>query len=623
MFMKSLAGIKRTMRGGDFSLADLAVYSVILLIGAIEVTHYTRTADFVSDPGYPDIARSILEQGSYQFDFLPETTLPPGFPLILALVGRFLGLSPAVLFRVIAVSATLGLIAAYEVLRRLEDRRVAAAGCLLLGSSTSFFFFNTSLIFPEMPYFLVSTLALLLALKIDNRKADGAPMVWMAGLLGVALTFAVLIRSVGIALLIGLGAWIITSFLMVPEIGRRRLRGFLFPLALGVAAQLGWSTWAQRHQILEWQLPGYPQSYLSQVKVKDGQHPELGMAQLSDIPSRVGRNLLTRTIGFGELLTRRHISAFWPSPAIFGVVILISVGLAASFRNGGQLHDWYFVWEEAIYLLWPWDYRERFLYPVVPLACLYLWRGAKVLRACSILRHKTTGACFLLGGCFLAISSAAFALRMSTFPVDIDHVRGDHLQPIVATLFWVILAVNGVTMIRFHSDRDPQQDAHPSGWRLLMARLATPLTLQFVAIPAVAILIGVGIEQQLVWGRDNLNPDITKLPSYSAIEAAEWIRANEPADRVIMAREQDLVFHYTHRRVVWFPPISDPKVLMDGIRRFHVGVLVVTHHPQSYWLPPEDACFEALLQTYGSAFHLSHRGPDYGVFEIAASPNGT
>jgi len=383
-----------------------------------------------------------------------------------------------------------------------------------------------------------------------------------------------------------------------------------------VAAQLGWSTWAQHHQILEWdQLPGYPQSYMEQLKVKDGQYPELGMASLSDIPSRVGRNMVSRTAGFGRLLARRHISPFWPSPAIAGALILVALGLATSFRKGGQLHDWYFLWHEIIFFVWPWDYRDRFIYAIVPLACLYLWRGAKVLREWSVERREAMGAWFLLVGSLLAVSSAAFVLKIATLPLDVEFARGDRLQPIAAVVFWAIVAVNGLVMMKFRFEGDTL-----AWWRRISGFV--PLGLRFVAVAALTILVGSGLLHQVVWGRENLHPDITKEPFYSEIEAAQWIRAHEPSDRVIMAREQDLVFHYTRRRVVWFPPISDPKVLMDGIRRFHVGVIVVAHHPQSYWLPPEDACFQKLLNTYQSAFHLSHQGSDYGIFEIAPDPSG-
>jgi hypothetical protein len=146
--------------------------------------------------------------------------------------------------------------------------------------------------------------------------------------------------------------------------------------------------------------------------------------------------------------------------------------------------------------------------------------------------------------------------------------------------------------------------------------LEVALPLRIVGILVLTTLVGSGLEHQLVLGRSNMNLVITQQSTYPEIAAAEWIRTHEPASRVIMARDQDMLFHYTGRRVVWFPPISDPKLLMDGIRRLGVGVLVVAHHSGSYWLPPEDVCFQSLVQAYGSAFNVVNHGPDYQVFEV-------
>jgi len=590
---------------------DLLVYAVILLIGAFQFTHYVRTSDFVSDPGYPDLAQSILERGSYQFDFLPEATLPPGFPLILAAVGRFAGLSPATLFPVLAVSTALGLLVAYELLRRVESRGLAAVACLLMGSSPSLFGVNTGLVFPEMPFFLASMLALLLALKIDSGPHGKAVIGW-ALVLGLVLALAVLIRSVGIALLIGLGTWIAASFLAAPETGWRRLRYFTIPLILGMTAQLGWSVWAQRHEALEWpQLPGYPQSYLSQLKVKDGQHPELGMASIADIPARIGRNIISRTVGFGEMLTRKHISPFWSSPAICGVLILIVVGLAYSLRNGGQLHDWYFLWGECIFLVWPWDFRERFLFPVLPLACLYLWRGLQALKECSRRAPKVVGLLAIVSGSILTSASAAFALHVATFPTEVNHARMDHVQPIASVLFWGVLVAIGFGLLLVPTS------AFEWFNRLPWPRIS--ISLRAVATLGALVIVASGIQVQVAYGRYNLHPDVTHQEFYPEIKAAQWIQANQPSGRVIMAREQDTVFHYTRRRVVWFPPISDPQVLMDGVRRFHVALLLVVHHSNSYWLPAEDVCFKRLLQAYGSLFRLIHQDGNYEIFEVLPS----
>src|SRR5271156_4105910 len=95
----------RTLKEGLLLKAvDVAVYSFIFTMGVYALTHYPHTADFMNDATYPDLARSILEHGSYQIRFLPQTTFPPAFSLILVAVGRFFGISPATMFPVVAIS---------------------------------------------------------------------------------------------------------------------------------------------------------------------------------------------------------------------------------------------------------------------------------------------------------------------------------------------------------------------------------------------------------------------------------------------------------------------------------------------------------------------------------------
>jgi 4-amino-4-deoxy-L-arabinose transferase-like glycosyltransferase len=613
------SGLIQRVRGASIpvGLVDAAVYSYLLVMGLFQLTHYFRSSDLLADATYPELARSILEHASYQIRFLPQTTLPPGLPLILALVGRFAGLTPAVLFSVIAVSATLGLIAAYEFLRRVEGRGIAAVASLLLASSPSMFIFNATVVFPEMPYLLASMLALLLAFKIDRSEYGKALIGWEL-LLGVVLAFAVLIRSVGIALLAGVFAWTVTSMLWTRPAGKRRLKRFAIPLLLGLVAQLSWGVWAHRHQTLEWQLPGFPESYLSQLKVKDGQYPELGLAHLVDIPGRVAHNAEMRSVAFWEIVTRKHVAAFWPSPAIAGVVLLIIAGLASSFLRGAQLHDWYFLGYEAIFLLWPWETRDRFLFPVVPLTCLYLWRGVKTLWRYSVQQPKISALWLGVVGSFLSFSSAAFALGITGFVAG-PSAASDKLQFMLATLFWGILAAAGIATFLFY----PRDSADRVRITRRFNRIPRSDTLLFsfrlIAILTVAALMVSGAEQIHARGRDNLNPDITEQAFYPEVEAAEWIRTHEPPDVVLMSREPEFVFHYTHRRVVWFPPISDPKVLMEGIRRYHVGVIIVARHPDSYWWPPEDVCFQSLLRAYKEDFHLSQEGPNYQIFEVKIS----
>jgi len=598
----------------------VAVYTFIFLVGVFQLTHYSHAAGFMNDVTYPDLAWSILEHGSYQVRLLPETTFPPGFPLILAAVGSVFGFSLAALYAVIAVSTTLGLIAAYELLRRVEGRALAAATSLILASSPTSFSFNTAVVYPEMSFFLMSMLALLAALKIDRAERVRSLIGWTL-LLSVTLVLAVLIRSVGVALLVGLATWTAASLLIVPEMGRRRVRRFVFPLAIGLAAQLCWSVWAHRRETLEWQLPGYPQSYISQLRVKNGHNPELGLAHLADIPDRIERNLVMRAHGFSHLLAQRNVSKFWSSPAIIGPLMLIAIGLGSSLWTGGQLYDWYFLWYEFIFMLWPWEYRDRFLIPVVPLACLYLWRGAKALKDYSVRQPRAVGAGLVLLGSFLCLSSAKFAFGINDSPVNPEHARGDHLQTVAAILFWGISTLIGFWMLTSHSSKHLHDSTGPLARFSLIVESRAPLAVRLVIVVIAAMVVS-GTMRVVAIGRYNLNHDVTEEPFYPLMKAADWIRTHEPSDSVIMAREPEFVFHFSQRRTVWFPPISDPEVLMDGIRRHHVGVILVVHQAKSYWLPAEDECFQSLLQAHPSEFHLAHQDRDTWVYEVMSPLDG-
>src|SRR5262249_9204426 len=134
---------------------------------------------------------------------------------------------------------------------------------------------------------------------------------------------------------------------------------------------------------------------------------------------------------------------------------------------------------------------------------------------------------------------------------------------------------------------------------------------------AVACVCLYGLALQLRLGAANLQRDLTKDNfNYPEIEAARWIDANSPSSAVVMARKDDVVYHYSHRRVIWFPPSRDPRMLMDGIRRHHVRYIVVHYGNDWYWRPPAEECFSLLSYAYPRAFQLVHTGPHNSIYEV-------
>jgi hypothetical protein len=105
------------------------------------------------------------------------------------------------------------------------------------------------------------------------------------------------------------------------------------------------------------------------------------------------------------------------------------------------------------------------------------------------------------------------------------------------------------------------------------------------------------------------------------IEAAQWIRAHSAPNAVVMARWEALVYHYSERRVIWFPASSDTAVLMAGIRRYHIRFIVPTEGDgDAYWMPSDRRCFGALLRAWPEMFHQIHRGPHEEIYEYSGPP---
>jgi len=382
MLALGLAGLKR-QRASLITwptVVDLIVVGFLLGQGILAFCLSIRSDDvFAGDTTYFELARSWLDTGTYGFNGKVESLFPPGFPAMLALLCVTVGCYHIIMIRAMAIFATLGLLVSYALLRRLHGRSVAATCCLLLASSPEIFTLTTRTVFADLPYFFTSMLALVVAVRIEAATSPRIRIA-LALLCSILVVMSLLLRSAAIALLVGLLAWLVSSCFTDWHTARRRIVLFMPVVLLGIVVQGWWIHWAQQHEVQEWALPGFPMSYIAQLRVKDGHHPEWGVASLSDIPARAGRNLVQRSAGLMTILTRQFINPAWGSLVVCGPACLLLIGLGCSlWPGGGHWSDWYFLSYEAMYLLWPWDLEIRFLVPVVPLAGLYLWRGGAAL----------------------------------------------------------------------------------------------------------------------------------------------------------------------------------------------------------------------------------------------------
>src|SRR5437870_4776592 len=135
-----------------------------------------------------------------------------------------------------------------------------------------------------------------------------------------------------------------------------------------------------------------------------------------------------------------------------------------------------------------------------------------------------------------------------------------------------------------------------------------------IALAVTLFLVVLGFIMQIQIGRANLSFDYLKLAD---VRAAKYVDLHLDKNAVVMAGHPDIVYHYCKRRVVWFPPISNPQVLMDGIQKHKVNFIVVIHRNVEYWLPPEHDCFKGLSEAYPGAFRLAYDDPSFNIYEVS------
>jgi hypothetical protein len=335
------------------SLLRALVVLSIALSTVMAVLLYQRTESYAWDSSvYIGLARSLLERGAYDFNFEPHTFYPPGLPLLLAAIASFSSLDFVVLVRWMAVAGGSALLVSYVLLRD-HGRAIAAAACILVASAPQYFRLVTQTVGSDVPFFLASVSTLLLASRLSTCDVPWR-RAWLSVLCALALVSAVLLRSVGIALVGGLSWWLVLSWWRRPGHRGDLVRRFALPLGAGIAAQGAWMVWTRAMRIAS--SAGSDAGYGGHLWLKDAHRHELGVASVGDIATRIADNAIRYSAILAETLLRRDwIDPVWFSPAVVVPAVLVVLGLGVRVWRRGTCAEWYFIAYVAIYLLWPYN----------------------------------------------------------------------------------------------------------------------------------------------------------------------------------------------------------------------------------------------------------------------------
>ncbi len=595
---------------------DVFILVCVLSFGAFQFFACQRIHDFQRDDVfYADSGRSLVEHGVYGINGHPETNQPPGLPFLLGLFS-LAGLGTHLVFlRSMAIFETLGFLVSYELLRRQLPRFVAASICLVLMSSRVYFLLATQWVSPCFPYLFTSMGALLVARKFESSKSLAQRVAW-GSLLTVLVLASLMFASAAIAFLGAIIASIGVLFFRNPQLAWERVRNYSAVFLLALVVQASWMH--RKPAPLDWPIPGYPQSYLSQLKVKSGNYPELGMATLVDVPVRVLKNGADDAILLSETILRHWVDVAWMSLFVVVPIVLVLLGWGSSiWRSRSGLQEWYFAGYQFIYLLWPWKLEPRFLLPIAPLALLYLWRGGKLAMVLAKDKPRLLAVVWYPLAVILAVS-AWFWMHGSWIG---SHQPNAGLQDETSFVAWVLSAILAVRMLWDEKSWQTKASSfHDWFFRPLGSSRVRPIRISwFLGIAGVIVLTAVGLSMQFAVARRNLNPDSHTNAYPPDVLAAQWIQSHTTQSAIIMARHLPITYHHSNRKEVWFPPSSNPQLLMEGIQRHKIDYVIAVTRDDSYYLPPEDECLAALLAAYPGALRLVHSGPEFRIFQVASN----
>lgn len=586
------------------SKLDLIFVLLLLILGIFEIATVQRIENPSSDSSvYMTLAHNIRETGRYEFNYRPHTVYPPGFPLLLAGISSLTGQEGyGVYIRVISIFGALAFVVWYFVLRNYSGRLAAAAICCVLAATSEYQFrLATQFVLSDMPFFLLSGIALLLLNALGSRSPQGCPLRFflLAGFL-LSTVSTPLVRSAGVALCAAFIVWAIFDNWYRDSQGSGLRRIVALAGILGLAGFAGWIAWTKQSEVKEYE-GQQMSSYASQFMARDPHRPELGTASTGDLVHRAAANIPVQASHIAALAIRAsYIVPTWYSPVAMLVLCLLALGLASYLSSARKsVLAWYFLAYFSMFSLWPFDEGPRFMLPVAPLAFALMWEGAILFAHWLQTRPIAT-----LG----TILSLAVGITLVT--AFIGRLPG--FQAKVAAMFWPLLAiVSGSLLLTFKS----RWKTKAEGGLLAAIAFVSSRRVHYGMLAAGAGLVFIGLLQQTATARANLSPDPTSFRHSSSADFASWLQS--AGEGVVMAEQAEIAHRLSGRRVASFPISSDPNLILAAVKRENVRFVMVSDPMEyPYFFPTEDERWQRVESVQPSLFHMVHKGPGYRVYEI-------
>lgn len=392
-------------RGGAVLAAVLLVYVVFSallfdpkpFVGGDNAAYVALSGSLVQGRGLTEIWTPQQQ---------PHTQYPFGFPLMLAPIS-ILKL-PYVWYKIVPWLAGLaGILLSWHAFRK-HGFWLTAATCLLLAINPQYLEYS-HWVLSELPFLA----AVMLSLWALERWEISGKWQWFLGSI-LAVAAGIHIRNAGVALLAAVPLYLAYC---------RKFRWALIYLASGIALMIPWSLRNSHY--------GISGGYIEQFLLRDPYQPELGMAGLTELASRIGQNLWL------------YLSSVWPKllfpieeslglgQAGLTLLLLLSIpvllGSLLSLLKA-DAGGWLVLSYLGLSIMWPVVWTDlRFALPILPLIIFSLLGGYG-----WILERLFKGKGTILAAILLAILVLASIVPVLTkvgpsLAMKVEYHRGDRL----------------------------------------------------------------------------------------------------------------------------------------------------------------------------------------------------
>jgi hypothetical protein len=584
---------------------DLCLVLAVCLIALLQILTVQRIESFGADSSiYMTLARNLRTLGRYEFNYLPHTVYPPGFPLLLALISALTGNAGYDAFiRWMPVFGGLGIITFYFVLRHVFSSPVSAASCILLATSAPYYQLATRTVNSDVVYLLMSAAALLCLLSLERPLSALTPVRHGLSILCCLwTTYAVLTRSVGIALCMAFATWVLFHIVIRHGPINSAARTAIAAAIFGFLASFIWLGWAHQAKVKVY-ASQQMESYESVFMAADPHRPDLGKVTIGGLIQRAVRNIPVHAAHIATIAFRiPYVFPAWFSPVAVIVLALLCVGCIQRLQSStGTLLAWYFIFYYSAYVLWPFDEGPRFMIPVAPVAIALMWEGARY--SFSILRKKPATVLAASAGISMCAAAVAWAAKDTR-----------SMQAMVGMVLWPAAAMASCLLF-FWARRDEGRRFQ----NLLDSGISSAgKYISICALLSVLLLMAAGVWQSTAYAYRNLAPDPRTFRHYPSVSASAWL--NQASPGTVMAEQSAVVHRLTGRRVAPFPATHRPEVIAGVLLRERVRYLLVCDPlDHEYYYPSQTDRMRLLAASYPDAFHLAHQGSGYRLFEVNTS----